>query len=216
MSTCRIVSDYRRYARLASLQSVHREPDNEQRLRELSTGIYWHSPDKTFEDCHCGDPGGGMQCDRVQILLPTKFPKLFTRGFRSPPEPLPAHGAVIFGHSVKFPLIWKREACSIPTEWHLQPPELTSQSSDQSDSGLETSVASSSVYGESSSRSSGSRPAKSESTHKGASSHSFAPATGLDGIPASGKGKSAENIVKRLFKKTRPSAKLGESGKRSN
>jgi hypothetical protein len=84
------------------MESVYREPDNEQRLRELSTGIYWHSPDKTFEDCHCGDAGGGMQCDRVQVLLPTKFPKLFTRGFRSPPEPLPAHGAVIFGHSVRF------------------------------------------------------------------------------------------------------------------
>ena len=190
------------------MESVYRGSDNQQRLRELSTGIYWHSPDKVFEDCHCGAAPGGTQCDRVQVLLPTKFPKLFARGFHSPPEPLPTHGAVVFGHSVRFPLIWKWEACSVPTEGDLQPPQLTSHSSHQSDSGLGTSVASSSVHGESISQVSILGPASSGSTHGGvASSLNIASVTGSEGTTTSGKGKSADNIVKRLFKKTRPGTK---------
>ncbi|GIC87262.1 5'-methylthioadenosine/S-adenosylhomocysteine nucleosidase family protein [Aspergillus udagawae] len=181
------------------MEGIYKDHDSKQRLWELFTGIYWHCPDKVFEDCHCRATPGGTQCDRVQVLLPTKFPTLFARGFRSPPEPLPAHGAVIFGHSVKFPLIWKWEACSVPTEGHLQPPQLTSRSSRQSDSGLGSSAASSSVHDESLSRGSSLRPASSESTHGAVSSLSLAPVNEPRGTTTS--GKNAKNIVKRLFKK---------------
>ena len=78
---------------------------------ELMTNIYWHNPDKIFEECHCGEE---QACDRVQVLLPTKFPNIFSRGFQSPSEPLPASGAVIFGHSWKFPLPWHSKAESTP------------------------------------------------------------------------------------------------------
>ncbi|GFF36596.1 hypothetical protein IFM46972_04939 [Aspergillus udagawae] len=181
------------------MEGIYKDLDSKQRLWELFTGIYWHCPDKVFEDCHCRATPGGTQCDRVQVLLPTKFPTLFARGFRSPPEPLPAHGAVIFGHSVKFPLIWKWEACSVPTEGHLQPPQLTSRSSRQSDSGLGSSAVSSSVHEESLSRGSSLRPASSESTHGSVSSLSLAPVNEPDGTTTS--GNNAKNIVKRLFKK---------------
>jgi hypothetical protein len=175
------------------------DKDSKQRLWELFTGIYWHCPDKVFEDCHCRATPGGTQCDRVQVLLPTKFPTLFARGFRSPTEPLPAHGAVIFGHSLKFPLVWKSEACSVPTEGHLQPPQLTSQSSRQSDSGLGTSAASSSVHEESLSQGSSLRPASSRSTHEAGSSLSLA-STSESGCTTTS-DKNAKNIFKRLFKK---------------
>ncbi|GFF93051.1 hypothetical protein IFM53868_07058 [Aspergillus udagawae] len=181
------------------MEGIYKDHDSKQRLWELFTGIYWHCPDKVFEDCHCRATPGGTQCDRVQVLLPTKFPTLFARGFRSPPKPLPAHGAVIFGHSVKFPLIWKWEACSVPTEGHLQPPQLTSWSSRQSDSGLGSSAASSSVHDESFSRGSSLRPASSESTHGAVSSLSLAPVNEPRGTTTS--GNNAKNIVKRLFKK---------------
>lgn len=188
------------------MESVYKDVDNEQCLRELFTGIYWHSPDKVFEDCHCGaspaaDPRG-MQCDRVQVLLPKRFPKLFLRGFRSPPEPLPIHGAVVFGHSIKFPLVWKAEACSIPTEGHLQPPQLVaSESSNQSDSGLGTSVASSSAPTEFVSRESSTRPARRRSNQVAAPSLSIAPVATSDGTITS--GKSASDFFKRLFRRTR-------------
>ena len=190
------------------MESVYRDPDNKQCLWELFTDIYWHSPDKVFEDCHCGTASSGTHCDRVQVLLPTKFPKLFVRGFHSPPEPLPAHGAVIFGHSVNFPLIWKWEACSVPTEGYLQSPELTSRSSHQSDSGLGTSVASPSVHEESVSGVSIPPPPSSGSSHGGAaSSVNLALVTGPESNTTWGKGNSAANIVQRLFKKTRPGTK---------
>ncbi|KAJ5936391.1 hypothetical protein N7454_005026 [Penicillium verhagenii] len=188
------------------MENIYRDPDNKQCLWELFTGIYWHSPDKVFEGCNCRTTPGGTQCDRVQVLLPTRFPKLFARGFRSPPEPLPAHGAVIFGHSVKFPLVWKREASSVPTEGCLQPIQLTSQSSHQSDSGLGTSVASSLNHGESVSQRSILLPASGGSTN-------LATITGSQGTTSSGKGKNAENIFKRLLKKARPGTKTVETPK---
>ncbi|KAI0553279.1 hypothetical protein F4679DRAFT_502942 [Xylaria curta] len=116
------------------MESVHRGLDSKLPFRELCQGIYWHSPDMVFEDCCCLSTPGRMQCNRVQVLLPTKFPKLFARGFRTPPAPLPAHGAVIFGHSVKFPLIWNFEAGSVPTQGYPAC-QLTSPSSHQSNSG---------------------------------------------------------------------------------
>lgn len=127
------------------------------RLRTLATDIYWHIPDKIFEECYCGGEEGNI-CDRVQVLLPTKFPKIFARGFRSPGEPLPENGAVIFGHSWKFPLCWPLEAGSVPMEGSVgqQPlarPEehhleirARNQLPRASDSGLGTSVVSSLMH----------------------------------------------------------------------
>ena len=41
--------------------------------------------------------------------------RLFARNFQSPSESLPANGAVIFGHSWKFPLWWPSEAGMVLT-----------------------------------------------------------------------------------------------------
>ncbi|KAH8807187.1 hypothetical protein F5884DRAFT_856768 [Xylogone sp. PMI_703] len=113
---------------------MKRKSDKGGQLLELVDDIYWHNPDKAFEQCSCGITG--KQCDRVQLLLPTKFPKLFTRGFCSPGS-LPANGAVIFGHSMKLPLFWGDKPESVPSEGHPQP-----ESPDDSDLGssLRTSI----------------------------------------------------------------------------
>lgn len=140
--------------------SVYRDPDTaHEGLWELTTNCYWHIPDKIFEGCHCADNSDGKACDRVQVLLPTKFPRLLARKFRSPSEPLPANGAVIFGNSWKFPLWWPSEPGSVPTEIEQQllpdsrpHSSLGGSASSRvgrllalpSDSGLGTSVASSS------------------------------------------------------------------------
>ncbi|KAI1742983.1 hypothetical protein F4680DRAFT_471857 [Xylaria scruposa] len=116
------------------MESVNRGSDSGQPFRELCRDIYWHNPDMVFEGCFCVCRPGRMQCNRVQVLLPTNFPKLFARRFRTPPGPFPAHGAVIFGHSVKFPLISNFEAASAPIQEHPAC-QLTSPSSHQSNSG---------------------------------------------------------------------------------
>ena len=64
--------------------------------------IHWYTPDLVFEPCNCQK---SSIRDRVQVLLPSSFPKLWGR--RSPCK-LAAEGAVIFGHSLKFPLRWPR------------------------------------------------------------------------------------------------------------
>ncbi|KAI0439089.1 hypothetical protein F4803DRAFT_66907 [Xylaria telfairii] len=72
----------------------------------LVDSIYWHSPDKSFEPC---DAVGklGTKHDRVQVLLPDTFLKLWGRNLKSPPLLwLAPMGAVIFGHSTRFPLRW--------------------------------------------------------------------------------------------------------------
>jgi len=71
----------------------------------LVDDIYWHQPDKIFEACQCAGKTLERHCDRVQVLLPASFPSLWGRGFNSPGQ-LEDHGAVIFGHSRKFPLRW--------------------------------------------------------------------------------------------------------------
>lgn len=111
---------------------AYRHPDDSRPLWELVGGLYWHSPDRVFDSCRCGaDPT--ICCDRVQVLLPRQFPRLFARGLRSPSRPLPSHGAVIFGHSVTFPLNWTREAGTAPTEDRLPTTRLPLLSSGQSD-----------------------------------------------------------------------------------
>ncbi|OTB08944.1 hypothetical protein M426DRAFT_129610 [Hypoxylon sp. CI-4A] len=77
----------------------------------LVDDIYWHSPDKTFEPCNCtagmGTKPDDTKVDRVQVLLPAIFPRLWSRGLKSPANLRSApHGAVVFGHSWRFPLRW--------------------------------------------------------------------------------------------------------------
>lgn len=67
--------------------------------------IYWHSPDKAFEQCQCRKSSVSKH-DRIQVMLPASLPRFWGRGFRSPSE-IPKQGAVLFGHSWRFPLRWK-------------------------------------------------------------------------------------------------------------
>ncbi|KAH8769958.1 hypothetical protein F5883DRAFT_643295 [Diaporthe sp. PMI_573] len=71
----------------------------------LVDDIYWHTPDKAFEQCQCKQHSIRKQ-DRIQIILPASLPGFWGRGFRSP-RVLPKQGAVLFGHSWRFPLRWK-------------------------------------------------------------------------------------------------------------
>ncbi|KAI1430607.1 hypothetical protein GGR50DRAFT_182798 [Xylaria sp. CBS 124048] len=72
---------------------------------KLTDDIYWHTPDKTFEACtHRARPNS--KCERVQVLLPATFPKLWGRGFKSPVSLAP-EGALLFGHNSRFPLRWR-------------------------------------------------------------------------------------------------------------
>ncbi|KAK3378340.1 hypothetical protein B0H63DRAFT_244935 [Podospora didyma] len=104
----------------------------------LAGTVHWHVPDKPFEPCECPStktescknhlhgsrimtqscrcPGSRTQSthDRVQVLLPARFPKLYGITLKSPADPMPTHGAVVFGHSWKFPLRWG--ARGLPTE----------------------------------------------------------------------------------------------------
>ncbi|KAK0613543.1 hypothetical protein B0T14DRAFT_569575 [Immersiella caudata] len=71
-------------------QAVYRDPHNKDHFWELFPNMYWHGPDMVFGECGCeATTSDGHQCDRVQVLLPTRSPNLFMRGFRSPPQPFP-------------------------------------------------------------------------------------------------------------------------------
>ncbi|KAK6857894.1 hypothetical protein PG995_005593 [Apiospora arundinis] len=75
----------------------------------LVDDLYWHAPDQPFEACRCAptekftDSHG---TDRVQVLLPATFPKLWGRGLGSPWNLEPG-GALLFGHSKRFPFRWR-------------------------------------------------------------------------------------------------------------
>lgn len=103
------------------IRNIMKKKSMDGKLWELVDGIYWHQPDKAFK-CDCAAVTG-RQCDRVQVLIPTKFPRLRTRGFQSPAS-LPEDGAVVFGHSVTFPLIWGDDPQSVPSEKCLLPESL--------------------------------------------------------------------------------------------
>jgi hypothetical protein len=128
-----------------------------QQLRELVDDIYWHNPDKAFDKCDCGITG--RHCDRVQVLLPTNFPRLRTRGFRSPGL-LPDNRAVIFGHSTALPLKWEDKAGSVPGEG-LPDPESPAPTPNHGSLGASLV---SSVQGDSSSNAASVQPATSETT----------------------------------------------------
>ncbi|KAI2606645.1 hypothetical protein GGR54DRAFT_620587 [Hypoxylon sp. NC1633] len=74
----------------------------------------------------------------VQILLPTNFPQLYGRGLRSPAK-IVSKGAVIFGHSWKFPLRWSLTKDAPPEEGEPDLPSVDEVSGLFHDSGIGTS-----------------------------------------------------------------------------
>ncbi|KAK1965435.1 pfs domain-containing protein [Colletotrichum sublineola] len=73
---------------------------------KLCTGLFWHKPAELFEDCVCKTRlNWGLQrpFDRIQVILPAS--SLRKLAGTTPPGPLDPQGAVIFGHSSRFP--WK-------------------------------------------------------------------------------------------------------------
>ncbi|KAK4442732.1 hypothetical protein QBC34DRAFT_431355 [Podospora aff. communis PSN243] len=113
----------------------------------LVDDIYWHSPDKTFEACQCKTTSPfSTKSDRVQVLVPSSFPKLFSRKLKSPAG-LNEHprGAVLFGHSHRFPLLWRDQGPLV--EGSPGEEEMDELEESFHDSGLGTSQSSSSVEG---------------------------------------------------------------------
>ncbi|KAK2592511.1 hypothetical protein QQS21_009786 [Conoideocrella luteorostrata] len=84
----------------------------------ISNQYWWYCPDKAFEDCDCST-SPERQCDRVQVLLPTKLHQRFCKGLKSPPRPLPPHGAAIFGHATAVSHLWSAKLGSAPSELQL-------------------------------------------------------------------------------------------------
>ncbi|KAI0858157.1 hypothetical protein F4860DRAFT_505599 [Xylaria cubensis] len=105
----------------------------------LVDNIYWHSPNKSFEPCN-STAHSSSKHDRVQVLLPATFPKLWGRNLKSPPDlKLTPMGAVIFGHNTCFPLRWGDRGD--PDEGQPDQ-ELEELESSINDSGIGTSLAS--------------------------------------------------------------------------
>jgi len=90
---------------VSTMKELLRRGDNKEVPWRIVDEIYWHTPGQTFEDCQCRGISSAVHCDRVQVLLPSGFRKLWGRGFSSPAY-LEDKGALIFGHSLKFPLRW--------------------------------------------------------------------------------------------------------------
>ncbi|KUJ15384.1 uncharacterized protein LY89DRAFT_735500 [Mollisia scopiformis] len=90
---------------VAELKDIIRTKGNMRRNPwRVVDDIYWHTPDMTFERCGCLQSRSAKH-DRVQVFLPATFPKMWGRNLKSPSK-LASDGAVIFGHSWKFPLRW--------------------------------------------------------------------------------------------------------------
>jgi hypothetical protein len=109
-------------------------------LWRLVNDIYWYTPDQAFEKCQCKRPSPRIH-ERIQVILPASFPGFWGRGFRSP-RALPQQGAVLFGHSGRFPLRWKDHG---PPEEGEPQEEMEDIDNGLQDSGLGSSITSSSV-----------------------------------------------------------------------
>lgn len=99
--------------------------------------VYWLTPDKTFESCQCKKTS--KKHDRVQVLLPCSMPGFWGRGFRSPSH-LPSRGAVIFGHSWKFPLRWNKNG--LPEEGEPDDEDMDEMEASFKNGGIGTSLGS--------------------------------------------------------------------------
>lgn len=169
--------------------------------------IYWHAPDKTFEPCSCRraessrakhDNTATQSHERIQVLLPSSFPKFLARNLKSPAgiDNFP-RGALLFGHSRRFPLRWK--GLGAPVEGDPAQDELVELEASFQDSGIGTSLASSSGEGGGSRGSPGSPPCSSGG-YGGGSLEAGAPSSGSGsgsggggGGGPSGKGKKRDS-----------------------
>ncbi|KUI55959.1 hypothetical protein VP1G_10781 [Cytospora mali] len=120
---------------------------------KLIDDIYWHTPDMSFEPCRC-KKFSVRKHDRIQVLLPSSLPKFWGRGFKSPVHLAP-QGAVLFGHSWRFPLRWKDGG--LPEEGEPDD-ELEDMEACFQDSGLGTSPESSSATADEPSQSDQAQP----------------------------------------------------------
>jgi hypothetical protein len=82
---------------------IEKKGDDTRSLWRIVEDIYWYVPDKLFEPCQCHSTRI-KEHNRVQIFLPASFPKLWVRGHRTPQ--VAAEGAILVGHSFKYPLRW--------------------------------------------------------------------------------------------------------------
>lgn len=99
----------------------------------LADDIYWHTPGPLFDPCQCANTtvNGTKPNSRVQVLLPSTFPRLWGRSFASPNE-LHREGAIMFSHNWRVPFRLGHQPSQ--EQKMLEPP----------DSGLGTSIDSSS------------------------------------------------------------------------
>lgn len=109
----------------AILRDLLDRGDKSEQPWRLVDDIHWHTPGKSFEPCNCAQRSSrSTHCDRVQVLLPANYKRLWGRSFRSPAS-LKEEGAFIFGHSLKFPLRWKDHGD--PTQERVTQNELAEQ-----------------------------------------------------------------------------------------
>jgi len=85
------------------LDIIEKNGDNDGSPWRVVEDIHWYVPNKLFEPCRC-DSTPTTRNNRVQVFLPATHPKLWGRGLRSPQ--LVADGAILVGHSFKYPLRW--------------------------------------------------------------------------------------------------------------
>lgn len=132
-----------------------KEGDREATPMELARDIYWHKAHMMFEPCVCKVSHRKSACDRIQVLLPPSLgPKRHPHPFNH------LNGAVIFGRSNKFRWSWPGRGD--PTEGGDSDQEVNEQST-MHDSGLGTSVRSSSSNDENSATDLSSTPVSSTS-----------------------------------------------------
>lgn len=101
--------------------------------------IHWSAPDLSFEPCTSQLSCRSKSRNRVQVLLPSAFPKLRSR---QSPSKLAVNGAVVFGHNTKLPLRWPGSR-RIPEEGEPDPVDEPEELF--VDSGIGTSLDSSSA-----------------------------------------------------------------------
>ncbi|PVI02799.1 hypothetical protein DM02DRAFT_612609 [Periconia macrospinosa] len=99
--------------------------------------IRWHNPEMIFGPCKRKKKAQGQCCDRAQVLLPSNFPSLLAKQFRSPSH-LEASGAVIFGRNSKLPLYWGDKG----DPQHIGTSQTTITSASPLDSGIGSSISS--------------------------------------------------------------------------
>jgi hypothetical protein len=124
---------------IADLETVLKKRGNTRQTPwRVIEDIYWHAPDQALDPCQC-KPQPLKRRDRIQVFLPSSFPKIW--GLRSPAK-LESGGAVLFGHSWKFPLRWKIGQ-KAPEQGELDETATTEDEQRAADSGIGSSLSSS-------------------------------------------------------------------------